>query len=929
MNRKTKYITAVGIIIVIFIISSFSSIIEFVTDYKWFNELGYTKTFLTKLVTQFKIGIPAFLILFGLMIGYLLFIKKRYYKDVGIMPDKKGERKLNVFLGLISALLSFFVSSIISGNLWFSILQFINSTKFNTNDPIFNKDLSFYIFKLPLIKDIMNILLLIIFLFIISTVVFYLVLITLRRPKNEAENVFDFNEFANNGKVNINKIFNKKLFKRAWFQIGISGLMIFIIIAINYYLRAYDLLYSTRGEVFGASYTDVHVSLWLYRIMAIGALVSGIGFLIGVLKKNIKLALTGPVIMIVVSIIGGLAGVAVEKYIVEPDQISKELPYLAHNIEYTQKAYGLEDVVEKDFPVEQNLTKEDLLENQETIKNIRINDYRPIKQVYFQLQGIRPYYKFNDIDVGRYTINDEYTQVFLSARELDQKELDSQAQNWINLHLKYTHGYGFTLSPVNSVTSEGQPELLVKDIPPKTDTNLVINRPEIYFGEMTNNYVILNTDEEEFDYPQGSSNAYTTYKGTAGIKLNGLNKLLFSIKQRDLKLLISGNITSDSRIVLNRNIADRVRKIAPFIQYDDDPYLVVNQEDGKLYWIIEGYTASQRYPYSQPYNSKGINYIRNSVKIVIDAYNGDAKYYVMDENDPVIMTYKNIFPDLFSSKEDMPVGIEEHLRYSHHLFDIQSNIYRAYHMNNPEVFFAREDYWAIAQEKYMEDILNVESNYVMVKLPEEEKAEFLLTVPYTPNNKDNMTALFVGRNDGANYGQLILYKFPKSKNIRGPMQVESRIDQDSNISPQLSLWDQKGSTVLRGNLITIPVEDSLLYVEPIYLKADNENSLPEVKRVIVAYEDRIVMEETLDRALSQIFGQVDQEKDDSGVIDDIDTDVEDENVKSIIQKANQLFNQAKEASREGNWSEYGEYINQLEEILGQLDNYYSDDNIDE
>lgn len=924
MNKKTKFITAIGIIIVIFIISSFSSIIQFITDYKWFQELGYTQTFLTKLVTQFKIGIPVFLGLFILLMMYFLIIKKRYYRDNSIISDKKGEKRFNIFLGLISAVISFFVSSIVAGNLWFSILQFMNSTEFNIVDPLFNNDLSFYIFKLPLIQDILNILLLFIFLFVISTAVFYLVLLTIRRPMHQEDNVFDFHEVSKDGRINLNKILSQKIFKKALKQIGITGLIIFLIIAINYYLKTFDLLYSARGKVFGASYTDIHILLWLYRIMAVGAIVSGIGFLIGVLRKNVKTALVGPVILIIVSIVGGLANVAVEKYVVEPDQISKELPYLSHNIEYTQKAYGLENVVEKNFPVEQNLTKEDLLENEETIKNIRINDYRPIKQVYNQLQGIRPYYTFNDIDVGRYNINGEYTQVFLAARELDQNQLDEQAKNWINLHLKYTHGYGLTLSPVNSVTSEGQPELLVKNIPPTTDTNLKVQRPEIYFGELTNNYVILNTQEEEFDYPQGSDNQYTMYEGTAGIKLDGLNKLLFAIKEGDLKLLISGNITSDSRIVMNRNINDRVRKIAPFIQYDGDPYLVLNQEDGKLYWIIEGYTTSKRYPYSQPYGDNNINYIRNSVKVVVDAYNGDAKYYIVDENDPVIMTYKNIFPDLFLGKEEIPEGIKDHIRYSHQLFNIQSDIFKVYHMNNPRVFFAREDYWDIAKERYMADVQNVESNYVMFKLPDEEKAEFLLTVPYTPNNKDNITALFVARNDEQNYGNLILYKFPKSKTVRGPMQVESRIDQDSNISPQLSLWDQKGSAVLRGNLIVIPIEDSLLYVEPIYLMADNEKSLPEVKRVIVAYEDKIVMEETLDRALSKIFGEIDQEKDEDGVIDEVDPGIIDGNVKDIIERANELFNQAREASRNGDWAKYGEYINQLEDVLGQLNSIITD-----
>ena len=522
--------------------------------------------------------------------------------------------------------------------------------------------------------------------------------------------------------------------------------------------------------------------------------------------------------------------------------------------------------------------------------------------------------------MGRYNINGEYTQVFLSARELNQEQLSEQAKNWINLTLKYTHGYGVTLSPVNTISSNGQPRLLIKDIPPKTDTDLIIERPEVYFGEITNNYIIINTDEEEFDYPQGSDNASTKYSGNAGIELSGLNKLLFAIKEGDLKLLISTNINSDSRIILNRNIKERVRKIAPFIQYDSDPYLIINQEDGKLYWIMDGYTVSSRYPYSQPYGDNGVNYIRNSVKVVIDAYNGDVDYYTLDDNDPIISTYSKIFTDLFKSIDDMPEGIRVHTRYPHQLFDIQSEIYKAYHMNNPEVFFSREDYWAIAKEKYMEEVQQVESNYVMFKLPEEEKAEFLLTIPYTPNNKNNMTALFVARSDGENYGELVLYKFPKDKNVPGPMQVESKIDQDSAISPQLSLWDQKGSIVLRGNVLVIPVEESLLYVEPVYLMASNENSLPEVKRVIVSYKDRIVMEDNLDKALVRIFGEDVVDIVDEEVPDDRDTDVLEGDIQEIATRANELFNLSKEASQNGDWAKYGEYIEQLEKVLGQLNN---------
>ncbi len=914
MKRKSGYAIAIIVFLLIIVISSFSTIVNFVTDYKWFGEIGYTKTFLTKLTTQFKIGIPAFVGVFLLILIYLMSLKKNYYKQANIIVSKDGEKKLNTVLYLATALVSVFISSIFAKDLWFTLLQFINSTDFNVSDPIFNNDLSFYIFKLPLFRQIISLVILLAFILIVFTVVFYLVMLSVRRPNNGDE--FNMDELTN--RRNISSLFNKRIFKTALFQIGILGFVIFLVIAVNFILKSYNLLYSARGVAYGASYTDIHVTLWVYRILALVSVLSAVLVLVGAMRKRLKLALIGPVILIAISILGNVGSGIVQKFVVEPDEISKEKEYLNYNIEFTQKAYGLGEVKEEDFSLKQNLTKQDLLENKETIKNIKINDYRPIKQVYNQLQGIRPYYAFNDIDVDRYNINGQYTQVFLSARELDQNKLRDQAKTWINQHLKYTHGYGFVLSPVNSVTSEGQPELLVRNIPPITQTDINITKPEIYFGELPNDYIIVNTDEKEFDYPQGSNNSETIYEGLAGIELGGLNRLLFTIKQASFKILISNNINSDSKIILYRNINDRIRKIASFIQYDSDPYLVVNQDDGKLYWIVDGYTMSDRYPYSQPFSNSTINYIRNSVKVVIDAYNGTTKYYVFDENDPIIMTYKKIFPDLFLSIDEMPEGIKSHTRYPQLLFNIQSEVYKVYHVDNPMVFYNGEDVWDIAKEKYMETVQNVESNYVMFRLPKEEKEEFLLTVPYTPATKPNMISLFVARNDGENYGKLFVYKFTKEKTINGPMMLESRIDQDSNISSQLTLWSQKGSTVLRGNLIVVPVEDSLLYVEPVYLKADNENSIPEVKRVIVSYKDRIVMKETLDDALTEIFGEINQSQDNDGVVEDIDIDIETEDFKELVIKANEVFNKAKEASREGNWSEYGEYIDQLENILNSL-----------
>jgi len=922
LKNKTKFILFIVVAILLVLFSSLTSIVAFVTDYQWFNELGYTDTFLKKLTTQISIGVPLFLILFFSIYFYFISSKRNYYKEAKITPPKGGERNLNIALGIGSALVSLLIATTFAGGLWLNILQFINSSKFGLKDPIFNNDVGLYVFNIPLFKEIISLVLFLLFVLAVSTVVFYLLLFSIRKPNiKRPENVLDMNKFKN--KQNIKDILKKDIFKRAVLKVGVFGFVGFVIIGVNYYLNTFDLLYSPRGVAYGASFTDINITLWQYRIMAVLSLISAFTILYGAYKRKLKTALSGPVLLVTIGILGTVAGGLVQQFIVEPDEISKESEYIGYNIEMTQQAYGLKNVTEKEFPVEQNLTKEDIINNEETIENIRINDYQPLNQVYNELQGIRYYYKFNGVDTDRYMIDGKYTQVFLSAREMDVSKL--KTKTWINQHLKYTHGYGFVLSPVNSVAPNGQPNLLVNSIPPVTNTDLKIERPEIYFGEMTENYAVINSDEPEFDYPKGSDNEEVFYEGTAGISLGGINRVLYAIKEANLKLLISSNINNDSRIIINRNIKERVEKIAPFLEYDDDPYIVVNQEDGKLYWMIDAYTSTSNFPYSQPFSEeRTTNYIRNSVKVVVDAYNGDTDFYVFDEKDPMIKTYEKIFPGLFKSSDEMPKGIFSHIRYPENLFSIQSKVYETYHMENPVVFYNSEDVWNIGEEIYMGEEQPIKPNYKMFKLPEEEDVEFLLTVPYTPATKPNMTSLFVARNDGEDYGKLYLYRFPKGITVNGPMLVESKINQDSDISPQLTLWSQEGSNVLRGNIMTIPIENSLLYVEPVYIQASNENNIPEMKRVIVAYKDQIVMERDLDTALSKIFGDINNEENedgegtDSGGEDQTDQEQPVEGLNNIVKEANELFNKAKKASQNGDWAKYGEYIEELETVLNKL-----------
>ena len=912
--KKKGSIFALGVLALVFlIINSFTGIIKFATDFLWFKELGYTQTFLTRIKAQIVIGLPVFIFLTIFLYIFVKKLKKKYDEESQVISVNK---KVNLAIKLISAGAGLLITLNITSTMWFQILQYINSEDFGTLDPIFNNDVSFYVFKLPLINTAIGSLISILFLMTLAIVLFNAYLAVREGIKNVSEQFEDIRQFPRQN-LDLNKILNKKFAERIINQISIIGFLLFLLLGARYALRCYDLLYSRLGRVFGAGYTDINITLNLYRVLAFGCALAAFTFFVGARKRKLKIALALPVALILVSILGTGLAWGVEKFIVEPDQLSKETLYMQYSIKSTQKAYGLDDVKTIQFPARDNLTIEDIENNPEVIENIRINDQEPLIQVYNQLQGIRPYYVFYDVDVDRYVIDGEYRQVFLSARELDQDRLNEQARTWVNLYLKYTHGYGITVSTVNNVTPQGQPEMLVKNIPPTTETDFKIVRPEIYFGEKTNNYIIVNTDEMEFDYPSGADNVETLYEGKAGINLSFFKRLLFSIREGSYRMLISKNIDRNSRIIINRNIIKRVSQIAPFIYFDSDAYIVANQDDGKLYWIIEGFTLSDRYPYSQPTNllfdDWDINYIRNSVKAVVDAYDGSTNFYIADENDPIIKVYDKIFTDLLKPISDMPEGLKKHVRYSRTFFDVQSDIYRLYHIENPTVFFGREDYWDLANEKYMGGGEGpAGSTYLMFKLPGEEGVEFLLTNQYTPQNKDNMIALLAARNDGENYGELVLYEFPKTKVVSGPNMIETKIDQDTSISSQLTLWSQMGSDVLRGNTIVIPLEESLIYVEPIYLKSDTDSNFPEMKMVVVSHGEKIVMEPTLDVAIEKLFGMSRQKPSEP------DGEYEDDDINDLIIKANEAYYDATRASQEGNWAEYGRKLAELERILNQL-----------
>jgi len=962
-KRLSFIILAIVLVVVLFV-----SLIGFIADFLWFKEMGYLSVFFKKLVTQLTVGVPTFIVVTGLVYLYLSKLKKGYFSKIA-SSEETDMRKLRKTTIALSAVFGIFATVMTIMQLWFEILKFANGTSFDISDPLFNMDISFYIFKLDFLTQLNEILIGVIIGFIILTVIYYIILMTVRTPDVFKEEVppdaqpadgeerysGSSNPFENGNKKtnNANDFFGKfsetftgkkyqarpvkpkkqfddtnfkQLMHIASGKISLLGFIFFIMLGLSFFLQQFDLLHTHTGAVYGAGFTDVTVTLWKLRILCVLSVIAAIMFVLNMKKKAYKKILTVPVIMIAVGLLGTGAGMLIQNFIVSPDELNKEKEYLERNIEFTQYAYQLEDVTTTSFAADNTLTGSDIAENSETISNIRINDFDPAQQFYNQTQSIRQYYTFNDVDNDRYMIDGKYTQTYLATREIDESKI---SDSWLNRHLKYTHGYGITLSRVDKVAASGQPDVLIGNIPPESSVEEIqITRPEIYFGELSNEYVIVGTDEDEFDYPSGESNEYTRYEGDAGINMNFFNRLVFAVKEGSVKLLVSSNIDSDSKIIIHRNVMDRVRTIMPYLSYEDDPYMVT--VDGKLYWMVDAYTESSNYPYSQPFDDeRGTNYIRNSVKVVVDAYNGDVDFYIVDEEDPIAATYAKIYPTLFKSGDQMPEGLKAHIRYPNSLLQIQADIYTRYHMEDISVFYLNEDQWDIAYEIYGTEQVQMTPTYYIAKLPGEERAEFFNSIPFTPKSKKNMTALMVARNDGDHYGELVLYQFPKSKTIYGPEQVEAQIDQNTEISKEFSLWNSSGTTYRRGNMFIIPINSSILYVEPVYLEATN-SSIPEVKRIIVAYDDKIAYEETLAECLVSLFGDEAASGIDSsgGSVNEQQSANEETgqgtsttselSQTELIQKAASAYDNAQSALQQGDWAAYGEYMEELEDALSQL-----------
>lgn len=879
------------LLIVFVIIPALTYLLNFYTDWLFFLETGFSSVFTTKLYAQTGTGLFFGVVLFGFLVVNLLYANKTNYPSAGeyihagnIRLQRDQTLPLVRPMGVLASVGLAFFAGQWGAVQWEHVLLFINRVVVGASDPVIGQDIGFYLFSLPfleLLRAYLHFMLLAALL--ITTVVYYIrggITLTLR-----------------------GLVADTQVRRHLAILVGMYG----GVIAAGFYLESYRLLYVNNGAFYGAGYVDINVRLTTLKALTFVTPLAAAVLAFGMWKGAWRMMALPPLVVVAIYLLGiRVYPVVLQKFKVAPNELALETPYIEHNIAFTRLGYDLNRIETVPFDVDTRLSATEIANNDVTIKNIRLWDHAPLLKTYSQLQQIRTYYKFFDVDNDRYLVNGQYTQVMLSPRELSYADLPSK--NWINERLIFTHGNGITMGPVSRISKEGLPEFYVKDIPAVSMANIKVTRPEIYFGEMSNDYVIVKTKVPEFSYPTATGNINTTYNGKGGVAIDSLlKKALFAVNFKTEKILLSSDITDESRILYNRNISKRVKELAPFLLFDADPYMVVD-EAGALKWIIDAYTHSNRLPYSKPLKG-GINYMRNSVKAVIDGYDGSVDFYISDPNDVVLKVYAKIFPSLFKPMSAMPAGLRSHVRYSHQFLQVQAAMFSTYHMTDPKVFYNKENLWEIPVlgEKQMEPY------YTIMKLPGEKKEEYILLLPFTPSKRDNLAAWLTARCDGDNYGKILAYTFPRDRLIYGPKQIDARINQDSYISQQLTLWSQRGSEVIRGSMLVIPIEKSLLYVQPLFLAADKAG-LPELRRVIVAFGDEVVMEETLELALQKVFGgkRAAASPPSSSVTGTPALPA------NLAKEAMAIYEKAITMQRQGNWSAYGEELRKLEQILKQL-----------
>lgn len=894
--------TAAAAAVIVTGLTVLSVVFSMVVDWTWFEAIGYLNVFFTVFSTRALLFLAVFAATTIILWGNGWLASRLAQSETGRFLELAGatvrpplsasvpdivRRRLPLVVASAAIIVGALLAAAETTN-WDVLLRFVYQVPYGQRDPVFGNDIGFYLFSLPAYIALKN-----------------WMLVTVTLSALGAGAVYWLHGHieldSHRGRVSPMAIAHGSALLGVFFAVK----------AWSYGLDRYLLLYGDNGVVVGASYTDMHVELPVLWLLIGLAVVAAIVSWANLWVRTYKFPLAATALVFGSAfVLAEVFPFLFERLFVRPSELELERPYIQQNITLTRKAYNLHQMTAKAFPVEQSLTSASLQANQATIDNIRLWDEQPLMATYRQLQEIRTYYKFGDVDVDRYWLDGAYRQVMLSARELASTLLPSNAQTWVNRHVLFTHGNGVIMSPVTHKSAEGLPVFYLGDIPPVATGGPPVREPRIYYGELTDTYVLVKGSTPEFDYPKGKDNVYAPYGGTGGVAVGGpARRTLFAWYFNDPNILISSYLTGESRIMFRRTVKERVATIAPFLRLDRNPYLVIS--DGRLFWMQDAYTTSDYFPYAVAYAGNGLNYIRNSVKVVVDAYNGSVDLYLADPSDPVAATYQRIFPGLFKAFAAMPQDLQRHIRYPEDLFLIQAHTYAAYHMETPEVFYNREDLWQFPRQPADSGTAMMTPYYMIMRLPGEQQAENILMLPMVPSQRENMIAWLAARCDPPHYGEVIVYEFPKDRLVYGPFQIEARINQNTAISQQLSLWNQLGSRVIRGNLHVIPIEHSILYVSPLYLRA-SAGQIPELKRVIAAYGDQVVMEETLAQALAALFTEPVRVLERTGALPQGLTAAPE---ADRAREALSHYREAMERLKAGDWQGFGAELDKLGRLL--------------
>jgi uncharacterized membrane protein (UPF0182 family) len=907
MTRNRLVVISAIVVLLLFVAGP--SLVSYVTDYWWYQELGYPAIFLTMIGAQAQLLVVVTILALVFLLPNVLFavnvmgegrpVRTTHEETPLRLP---GRQQLRIIAVTGTAVVSV-LAGLVAASEWMTWLSWRNAIPFGQVDPILGHDVAFYVFSMPFLQLVRGVGQGLVVLAALTAGALYLA----------------------SGDLTTGLPARITISERPHRHLAILAALFLLIFAFGSWLGRADYLLAQSDLIHGAAYADVHGRMMAALILTSVAVAASLLCGYAALSGRTWPIVAGVALCVVTSIGGEIYSSALQRFFVQPNEQVREEPYIQHNIDATRRAFAIDAVETQNLTGDADLSLANVAANRATLDNVRLWDHGPLLDTFGQIQEIRTYYDFVAVDNDRYIIDGVLRQVMLSARELNADALPNKT--WVNERLTFTHGYGLTLGPVNQVTQEGLPVLFIRNLPPEVSGGLTVTEPSIYFGQLSNDYVIAPTLTKEFHYPKGDENVFTEYSGSGGIPIGSLwRKLLFAIRFNSYQILLSDDITDRSRILINRNIGDRVRLLAPFLSFDSDPYLVL--ADGRLFWMYDAYTTTSRYPYATRAGSH-INYIRNAVKMTIDAYNGTVTMYLADAKDPIAATFANAFPTAFRPLAEMPETLRAHVRYPEDFFAIQASVYATYHMTQPAVFYNREDQWEVPSTDEAREASPMSPYYTIMKLPGEQTPEFIQMLPFTPSRKDNLAAWLVARSDGEHYGTLRVFQFPKQKMVFGPRQVVARMNQDQTISPQVTLWNQQGSQVIWGTLMVIPIEESLIYVRPLYLRGEG-GRIPELRRVIVAHGNQIAMEDTLDAALGKLFGDGGEPsvggltnisatpQPSDGTIRQASPPIEAGAITTLAVQASTHFERAAEAQRSGNWAKYGEEIKALGTVLEQM-----------